>query len=752
MKRFLKHIMTTMLLLTCATRGQALSWTSVNWDYATISAVVATYGEATASEGLSGSYIGQIKKNYIEASLASVGIFASKWMDRKAMTNAGLLSGEENYYYKSIYKRVSRQTMPLILDIVTMCVKHPERALYWGPYIFSVTEDVKNLCVQFECVVTNGRLSFQDLKFIAFKDEFKFLFDLSRLGDVDWGEYLRKLTHIDIPISKEDITADLESLWSIGRAIASAGAGGGGFMGTASKVYKAFKDKYKDIKDIKDKYEEVYDAIANPMSIANELNQRLGNIDSLKVGNIIELTSYYANNFFSDYISSGYNTYYTQRYYIYHTKNGVQTIDYEKVLDTYIMTEEGFMKELRERLDKMNNNDEGIQYYIGYDTRHYYAATDADKMKDCEKVTFTMTCNDGVTFGEASFQWKVNERHGNSLESYDKQRAFDSTLDSKKYEEDLSEIYGEMDELWPQISELRAEINVLKSENNELYAIINDPESTDSLVTDARGRLKENLEQIKVLEEEKAPLEQQYYERDNAVDEYRSDMGNEADGVYRIPALMRDIVRLYNAEWIDEGSWQGYTWVRHCKLPNLNGEITLRASLELVRGEKRVFGIRIHRAILGVSWKLQSDYDSSEVIDVMTLDPTQSEEAKAQKVNERYAALAAEHPECRIEKQYEYKENEKAEGDVDSIHLLWISDRIAIARDIDSRIALINGRLMLIAKFLRYQLNIGRFLGLSDVPYYVHKNKILNDACNRWMGAMKTTNEDNGQRETIKTQ
>ena len=59
---------------------------------------------------------------------------------------------------------------------------------------------------------------------------------------------------------------------------------------------------------------------------------------------------------------------------------------------------------------------------------------------------------------------------------------------------------------------------------------------------------------------------------------------------------------------------------------------------------------------------------------------------------------------------------------------------------------------MLIAKFLRYQLNIGRFLGLSDVPYYVHKNKILNDACNRWMGAMKATNEDKGQKEAIKTQ
>ena len=742
MKRFLRHTMVTMLLLLCATRAQAIIWFSTNWDYATIEAVVATYAAETSTEVLTGTYTEDIKKNYLESSIASVGIFATKWMDRKALTNAGLLSGEENYYYNAIRKRLMHQTMPLILDIVTMCVKHPERAIYWGPYIYSTSEEIKNLCAQFQCVVTNGKLSFEDIAFITFKDEFKLLFDLSRLGNVDWKEYFKKLTHVDIPITRDDIKADLETLWSIGQSIASAGKGGGGFRGTASKVYKAFKDKYKDIKEIKDKYEEVYDMISNSSFITNELNQRLGNIDSLKAGNLIEITSYYANNFFSDYIGSGSNTYYTQRYYIYYIQNDVKVIEFEKVLDTYSMTEEGFMDEMRERQEKLNNNDEGRKYYIGYDPKHYYSATDENKMKDCEKVTFTRSCNEGVKFGEGSFQWKVNDRHGSSLEEYDKQRAFDSTIDSQKYDEDLSQINSEMSQLNYQINRINSEINILEAENDDLYAIRNDPESTPQEKSDAISKIYQNDRRIRELEREREQLEEQYKERQAALDEYREDMSNEEDGVYRIPALMQDIVRLYNVTWTDEGRWQGFTWVRHCKIPNLETEVTLRATLSLVRKEKRVLGIRIHRAILGVSWTLTSDYESSEVIDVMTIDPTMSEDEKAQKVNERYQELVAENPSCRIERQYEYRTNEKAEGDVDSIHLLWVSDRIAVARDVNARLAEINGKLMLIAKFLRYQLNMERFLGLSDTPYFVHKNKIIEDACQHWIGVLTGINNN----------
>lgn len=743
MKRFPRHTIVTLLLLLCTVRAQAMFWFSTNWDYVTIEAVAATYAEETATEVLTGTYTEAIKKNYVEASLASIGIFASKWMDRKALTNAGLLSSEENYYYNAIRKRLMHQTMPLILDIVTMCVKHPERAIYWGPYLYSTTEEIKNLCAQFQCVVTNGTLTLEDIAFITFKDEFKLLFDLSRLGDVDWKEYFKKLIHIDIPLSKDGIKADLETLWQIGRAIASAGKGGGVFLGTASNVYKAFKDKYKDIKEIKDKYEEIYDLFSDPSFFKRELDQRLGNIDSLKVGNLIEITSYYANNFFSDYVGSSSNTYYTQRYYIYYIQNDVKVIVFEKVLDTYSMTEEGFMEEMRERQEKLNNNDEGKEYHIGYDPRHYYSATDEDKMKDCEKVTFTMSCNEGVKFGEGSFQWKVNDSHGSRVEEYDKQRAFDSTIDSQKYEEDLSQINSEMSDLRSQINRINSQIAILESENNDLNEIRNNPESTQQEKSDATLKIYENDRRIMELERELEPLQEQYDERQAALDEYNEDMANEEDGVYRIPALMQDIVRLYNATWTDAGSWQGFTWVRHCKMPNLDTEITLRATLSLVRKEKRILGIRIHRAILGVSWTLSSDYESSEVIDVMTIDPTMSEEEKAQKVNERYQELVEEHPSCRIERQYEYRMNEKAEGDVDSIHLLWVSDRVAVARDVNARLLELNGKLMMIAKFLRYQLNLERFLGITDTPYFVHKNKILEDACQNWIGVLTGVSSKN---------
>ena len=41
-------------------------------------------------------------------------------------------------------------------------------------------------------------------------------------------------------------------------------------------------------------------------------------------------------------------------------------------------------------------------YYIGYDTRRYYTATDARKIAGSSSATFSITCHDGGTLGKGS--------------------------------------------------------------------------------------------------------------------------------------------------------------------------------------------------------------------------------------------------------------------------------------------------------------------------------------------------------------
>ena len=55
-------------------------------------------------------------------------------------------------------------------------------------------------------------------------------------------------------------------------------------------------------------------------------------------------------------------------------------------------------------------------------------------------------------------------------------------------------------------------------------------------------------------------------------------------------------------------------------MPNINGIITFKATLKIARKPKYLLGIKIHRAILQISWELTSEYTHTSVVDVITLD------------------------------------------------------------------------------------------------------------------------------------
>jgi squalene cyclase len=106
-----------LLILCCfvTLRSEASVWYGVNYDAKTVAAMVAAYGTETATEKYYSEQVQKILDRYSAAEVASAGIFMSKYLDRKAMTELGVWSSRtENYYYRRIYSLVSSKIMPKV--------------------------------------------------------------------------------------------------------------------------------------------------------------------------------------------------------------------------------------------------------------------------------------------------------------------------------------------------------------------------------------------------------------------------------------------------------------------------------------------------------------------------------------------------------------------------------------------------------------------------------------------------------------
>ena len=119
-------------------------------------------------------------------------------------------------------------------------------------------------------------------------------------------------------------------------------------------------------------------------------------------------------------------------------------------------------------------------------------------------------------------------------------------------------------------------------------------------------------------------------------------------------------------------------------MPNIDGEITFKATVSIARKPKYFLGIKIHRAIVQISWELTSQYTDTYVADVLTFDPDLPEEEKERIVNERIAEIAQEHPSCKITTEYARTTPMEDTSTGEVYHLLWSSDRLEIAREVDS--------------------------------------------------------------------
>ena len=139
-----------IIILTATCLHASAFGVRTEYDYGFASLIASTYKAAGAIEDMSGKSLEQIVKEYRSASIATVGIWATKYADRKAMKDAGLLGTQENYYYRHIRYLVENLIIPRIYCIGKYSLKHPDKAIYWGPYLLDAMKKTKESCMQFQ--------------------------------------------------------------------------------------------------------------------------------------------------------------------------------------------------------------------------------------------------------------------------------------------------------------------------------------------------------------------------------------------------------------------------------------------------------------------------------------------------------------------------------------------------------------------------------------------------------------------------
>ena len=329
MRKFVA-ILLTLALTALTVRAQ---YASVNVDYKTMAAMSEAFMTEASMEALHNENLQKIYDSYTAAEVASAGIFSSKYLDRKALTNLNLWnSADENYYYKRIYNIVSKRIIPRTLTCARLMMEDPSTAIYWGSYLLKTTEDVKSLCQQFESVVTNSSLSFKDLSFLEISEQLKPIFDLSKLGGMDWKGIFENLgDDIAGSFTKENLEKDLDNLISKGVGLAGAGFGNGmNQLLQGTSFNSSFDDKMGSVLTLVDNASGMF---ADYKSLSTtQILEKFAGKDNIE--GFFALGDYNLTKWMDDFQSAAKGQYYTQRVYIYRRDYGNEKLcDYQPPTD-----------------------------------------------------------------------------------------------------------------------------------------------------------------------------------------------------------------------------------------------------------------------------------------------------------------------------------------------------------------------------------------------------------------------------------
>lgn len=839
MKRLLFAITALLLALTQHVHAQ---YYSVNYDARTVAAMAAAFGTEAVAEGYYSKQVDDILKHYNAAEVATAGIFASKFLEHKALSNLGIWSSStENYYYRRIYRMVAEKIMPKIWVVAKQMLRSPQTAIYWGSYLMKVCDETKSLCMQFESIVTNSTLTFSDIAFLEINREIAPLLTLSETSGIDWQGMLDDLARVPGNFTRENLKQDIDNLYNTGVGLATSGIDNiGDALLQTSSFHELMGGKVDEIVNLYDHYGGLLEQAEH--GVGDLLIGMVGGKDS--VAGLFDFSNYNLTAWMTDYLDETAGNYYTQRWYIARREQGsvslcdyypptddnsvlyggtwtrfdtgdpgfypnasqreqalanseryagwsrsrvqqlnnqndgyTYTIDYwqnayiisrggkqtkkayayeihvrkswnrevviyEEVFDSYSMDLNTFRAQLNARLSEFNDNEEGYTYYIASDARNYYQATDAAKLQGCESVTISVTCSDGATLGQGTTQYKCR-KCGGSLDAHSKECAMQTSVTENDL--DLSELDALLQEAGNKVGVLESQIAALERENADLLKKIAEASVEDAAAY--RKQYNANRTRIEQLRVELAEWRKKHSEYAEAKSEAASDNDVATDDYYRIPAIMQDCRAAYSLTWQDGGTWNGYTFVRKATMPNINGVITFRATISIARKPKYFLGIKIHRAILQIGWELTTEYTDTHVADVLTLDPKLSDAEKVKMVNDRISEIAREHPSCKITTEYARTAPTEESPTGEVYHLLWSSDRLEIAREVDSRITKIYADLVSLEKMMHYKRSIIDVLKdvLPELNTDEGRRLTLVEEChNRWVENARRLRSGNG--------
>lgn len=732
-----------MMLLTLPLGGRAAWYHSFEYDYRTAAMMEGLYLEEFGAEQLNLSSIEEFLKHYESAEIATVGIFASKYLDRQAMKDAGILGTEENYYYHHIRFLVAQRIIPRLIYIgQNLIYQHPGKALYWGPALMKVCTDVQNLCKEFELVVTNGKLSFRDINFLEICPQLRTYFDLAKLADVDWKQLFNDLSDFPRSYTKEDLLADFRQMFS-GVTM----AGSDIIENNAASVFEGIAEKPESVQDILTGFSDAYNSIIDGTAVKQFLGGVVGDFkDSLAVTKLFTSSEYNLGDFISSYLNNFGGRYYTQRWYIYNNYYGYRQVVYEEVFDSRLMDQNSFQAQFEirrkdyERNDPINETYPGwcpVRYYIGKDTKQEYTVENESTVRGASTATIHLKCDNTLELAKGSFSFKVNPR-------YESSKLHDYALPPGSVESpekpDDSEYTEKIEEYQGKIDDIDAQIATLKGEIDNLVAQI-DTCTNQDVERALKSEYLMKQYDLADLQRDRANLVSEMQPYLDAKNELDADYSDELDGPYRINSVMIELERLVGIIWDDAGHWEGDTYVRNGHVGTGGETIQFRADVRKTRSEKRFLGIRYHRAIVQVDWKVISDLSSSSVVDVLTLDDSMSDAEIAAMVNQLMDEVRAENPGCQVTVSYGYKTPPEEDSPDEAYHLLWVGDRVAIAREIDQRLMTINSRLALLEKWLYEQSLSGQSLWEIFNIGFVHRryNATASDrAYTRWINVAQS--------------
>lgn len=433
---------------------------------------------------------------------------------------------------------------------------------------------------------------------------------------------------------------------------------------------------------------------------------------------------------------------------------------YEETFDSQSMDKETFEAKLKARLNSYNDNldpkDEnyGKVYKLGSDAPRFYTMADEKKLEGCNTVSFVANCSGGANLGEGSFNWKENSKsQKGSLTEQSKQFAMANNPDQssdggdKELLQQKQQYTNEVNSLKKQISandkkqqNLIDRIRAAKQANN--YPLANQLQKEYDSLDATNAQLQNQL----------SVAQNNLNQTNQALTEYYNDMSDNLDGAYRIPSNMRELQAMYKLQWQDEGEWVNgsdeYTFVRHAYCPSAKANVTYTAVLKLARKPKYFLGIRIHRPILSVDFTLSGNSSAENVVEVMKLDMKKTEKERTEEVNKRLKELMEDMPDCSISIRYEYSNKVDTSDDEsdNSIHLLWASDRLDIARDVEYQLTEIYSQLVFLEHVMQARQSLLDFLKhqILDVVTRSGRGTIAEYCLQRWedasIAAMSKTN------------